>query len=211
MNHTGTMPNPWEKRESETPRAFGAFGCYLKLGSKRTLKACSDAGEYSETGVRKWSARHDWELRASDYDSDELDRDIQGRERVRERARQIMIDDVEEAARTLGAVMRREIKLPECSDRCTDEVCHCGLRTPTFDRHGEHVGDRATVTPAEARASALAILDRCGMAPPKRVELTGKDGERLRLDARLEMGKLTGDKLDTILDIFAPDPDAPAD
>jgi hypothetical protein len=201
------MDNPWEKRPTETKYAFGAFACYLELGSKRTLRACAEAGGYSATGVRKWSARHDWDNRATAYDIAMLQRSIEGREQVRERARQVMMDDAEEAARTLGAVMRRTLKLPECDERCTEEVCHCGLRTPIFDRHGEHVGDRATVTPAEARAAALAVLDRCGMTPPKRVELTGADGERLRLEAQLALGSLSNDRLAALLAAFAPNDD----
>ena len=201
------MDSPWEKRKNETSRAYGAFACYLELGSKRTLRECAEAGGYSQTGVRKWSARHDWDTRATAYDVAMLQRSIEGREQVRERARQVMMDDAEEAARMVGAIMRRELALPKCGDQCSDELCVCGSRIPILDRHGEHIGYRAAVAPSTAQAAALAILDRCGMTPPKRVELTGADGERLRLEASLALGGLSDERLGALAAAFAPDDD----
>ena len=206
------MSTLWDRRADTTPRetkkAFGAFVYYLEIGSKRTLRATSEGGGYSVTGVRKWSSIHDWDSRASAYDVAELQKSIDGREQVRERARQVMMNDAEKAAATIGEVMRGKLSRPECGPDCAEGACVCGVWAPVFDRHGDHVSDKQTVTPATRQAAAQAILDRVGLTPPKRVALTGKDGEQLRLDARLQMGKLTDEKLATILDVFAPDPDS---
>ena len=212
------MSVTWEKRDTETPYAFGAFCSYLDLGSKRTLRECSEKGGYSVYGVRKWSARHDWDSRATAYDIADLRKSIDGREQVRERARQVMMNDVEEAATTLGEVMRGKLTPPECHcediqedpddpDSETRAHCSCGASQPVMDRHGSMIGYKPTVAASTRQAAAQAILDRSGMTPPKRVELTGKDGEQLRLDARLAMGKLGDEQLGTILDVFGPDPD----
>jgi hypothetical protein len=133
-----------------------------------------------------------------------LARAADGREQVREQVRQALIDDTLAAQKTIKEIREGRVTVPECGPKCTDEVCLCGVWLPVVSRHGDLIGRKPAIAPATRGTFALATLDRCGMAPPKRVELTGKDGERLRLDARLAMGKLDGPQLGALLEAFAP-------
>jgi hypothetical protein len=201
------MTTPWEKRSSETRKAWAAFATYLELGANRTLKACAEAGGYSPTTVRKWSSAHDWDSRATAYDVAELQKSIEGREQVRERARQVMMDAAVDAAETLDSVRVGRLSMPECGPDCTEDKCVCGIWLPILDRHGRMVGRKPTIAASTRQAAALSILDRCGMTPPKRVELTGADGERLRMEARLALGSLSDDQLGVLAAAFAPTDD----
>lgn len=205
--YTWRMPNAWDRLPAETNKAFGAFVDFLQLGPGRTLKALAGAEDYSPTGVRKWSSQHNWTTRATAYDSAELERSIQGREQVRERARQALIDDTEQATATLAGVNRGRLPMPECSEDCTDDVCVCGVWLPILDRHGVHIGRKPAIAPSTRSVAALATLDRCGLTPPKRVELTGADGEQLRIEARLLLGTLGEEQLVALAEAFAPGDD----
>ena len=71
-------PRPWDRRETETSTAYGAFLAYVALGARRSVRGAarqyhSDAtatGEIKsveDTTVRTWmgwSAKHDWVSRA---------------------------------------------------------------------------------------------------------------------------------------------------
>jgi hypothetical protein len=140
-----------------------------------------------------------------------LARAADGREQVREQVRQALMDDTLAAQKTIKEIREGRVTVPECDPECTKKKCMCGAWLPILDRHGEVVGRKPAIAAATRGTFALATLDRCGMAPPKRVELTGKDGERLRLDARLAMGKLDGPQLGALLEAFAPTADSEDD
>ncbi len=188
----------------ESAKAWQAFNSYLAIGHRRTLRQVSEDGGHSVTGVRKWSSQHDWRSRAAAYDQAALERDIAGREKVRERARQSLIDDIEDAAETLRGVRSGKVPMPECGDDCTIDKCVCGVWTPIQDRHGRAIGRKPTVTAATRQGAAVAILDRCGLMPPKRVELSGKDGEALREQGALMLGMLDTSQIVALMTAFAP-------
>jgi hypothetical protein len=63
-----TDRQPWEKRPSETPKAFEAFGVYRDLGSGRSLIGAAKVLNKGRTIVGTWSQQHDWVQRAEEYD-----------------------------------------------------------------------------------------------------------------------------------------------
>lgn len=62
------VSHAWERREGETSKAFAAFCVYRDLGHERSIdlvhKECSKSANF----LRRWSARHEWVIRAADYD-----------------------------------------------------------------------------------------------------------------------------------------------
>lgn len=199
------MENPWDKLPDETPRAFSAFNDFLEMGHNRTLRGCSEQYGHSVSGVRKWAMLYDWTRRARAYTIWDLQKAAEGREEVREQARQVMIEAAVKASETLSSVQRGRLDMPECEDGCTEDRCMCGVWLPVMDRHGEVVGRKPVVAPSTRQSAAQAILDRSGMAPPKRMEITGADGERLRIEAQLALGTLKGDKLAALAEAFSDD------
>ena len=208
--YTGRMPNQWDRLPDETNKAWKAFGDFLQLGGSRTLRALSGAKGYSKTGVRKWSAEHDWTARAAAYDDSVFELSIQGREKVREVARQALTDDTAQATKTLAGINYGRMPMPKCLPECTVKLCICGTWLPVLSRHGELVGRKPAIAPATRQAVAFGTLALCGLTPPKRVEVTGADGEAIRLQALLLMGKLGDAELGALAVAFAlpDDPDA---
>lgn len=93
------MPDPWERREDETPTRYFAFSCYRDLGPGRTLQAAWDVyrmergnkGDSPSSTFRDWSANHDWVDRAAAYD-DYVSRQIREaleQERIRDKRRRV--------------------------------------------------------------------------------------------------------------------------
>lgn len=63
---------PWDRRPSETPRAYDAFRRYRDLGPLRSFDALEGPGLKRKT-LHDWSSHHDWRDRAQAWD-DELHR-----------------------------------------------------------------------------------------------------------------------------------------
>ena len=71
-------PRPWDRRETETSTAYGAFLAYVALGARRSVRgaarqyhssatASGEIKSVEDTTVRTWmgwSAKHDWVSRA---------------------------------------------------------------------------------------------------------------------------------------------------
>ena len=65
------MSEVWEKRESETARAYRAFCVYRDMGVDRSLaKVRAKLGKKSgyERQLQEWSSDHEWVSRAAAYD-----------------------------------------------------------------------------------------------------------------------------------------------
>jgi hypothetical protein len=60
---------PWDRRPSETPRAYNAFTQFRDLGQRRTLRDLCTTTGLSSTSVRTWQHSHDWIDRARAYDA----------------------------------------------------------------------------------------------------------------------------------------------
>ena len=69
----GNTPQPWERRESESTKAYEAFCIYRDMGRERSLSKVAEKLQKSETLMGRWSRTYDWVRRAAKWD-DEQDR-----------------------------------------------------------------------------------------------------------------------------------------
>ena len=80
------MPQPWEKQENETAKAFNAFRLYrdMEPASRSLAKVAEKLGYSAPVMCEGWSRKNDWVSRAGQYDShvDELKRNQRERERL---------------------------------------------------------------------------------------------------------------------------------
>lgn len=167
---------PWERRETETAKAYAGFRRYLELGpADRSLARAYSA--YKGETVRKsapayfkrWSSEHEWVARAEEYDARVATSALEAREESRQRAYQTLADGAVGAARTLVDIMLGRVECPEAV--VDDETGEISVPTSIADR----------------RLSAASILDRAGVVTPR--SLAGSleeddDLERLPYDTR---------------------------
>lgn len=89
------MPEPWERSEKETSKAWNAFRLYRDMDpADRTIKAVAKKLGYSVTALcERWSRLNEWVSRAGAYDAhmDELKRNQRERERLAASERRIQI------------------------------------------------------------------------------------------------------------------------
>lgn len=69
----GNTPEPWERWESESTKAYEAFSIYRDMGRERSLSKVAEKLQKSETLMGRWSRTYDWVKRAAKWD-DEQDR-----------------------------------------------------------------------------------------------------------------------------------------
>jgi len=91
----------WERRPRETPKSFAAFLIYLSMPPhKRSVdgayKSQGGAAKRNASHWRLWCRKHEWVARAAAYDEYTLNKRLAEREMDRERARQIIIDKLDE-------------------------------------------------------------------------------------------------------------------
>jgi hypothetical protein len=87
------MPNLWERREDETPKAYKAFTHYLHLDVDRSLVKVSEIiyGGKSTVNVRqleRWSVKHDWVKRAQAWDDHQRAKEAREYEKQRREAKE---------------------------------------------------------------------------------------------------------------------------
>lgn len=66
-------PQPWERRENESTKAYEAFCTYRDMGRERSLSKVAEKLQKSETLMGRWSGAYSWVDRAAKWD-DEQDR-----------------------------------------------------------------------------------------------------------------------------------------
>lgn len=66
-------PQPWERRESESTKAYEAFCIYRDMGPDRSLAKVAEKLSKSEQLMKRWSYTYGWVERAAKWD-DEKDR-----------------------------------------------------------------------------------------------------------------------------------------
>jgi hypothetical protein len=190
----------WDPLPDESAKAFGRFMAYLALGRDRSLaKLNRRLGRKPSyvTQLKKWSAKHNWVARARDYDNAELADMVEDRHMVREYLKQDMYNEGRAAVRTVISTVKGECPIPPCScDAEHPDDCVCDPVTiPVLDRHGREIGSKPLVAPSTRLQGAIAMLDRIGLNVPKRMELSGPDGEALEIELREAMDNLTDDQL----------------
>lgn len=79
-------PEPWERREEESTKAYEAFCTYRDMGRERSLSKVAEKLQKSETLMGRWSRTYDWVKRAAKWDDeqDRIEREAARKEQERE-------------------------------------------------------------------------------------------------------------------------------
>ncbi len=131
---------------------------------------------------------YQWVKRSQAYDDYELQGSIKERTIIRERAKQSLIEKASDAALVLSDLMVG--KMPE------------GDTTPIKNRHGEIVGSKASVSPSVRLQASIHTLALAGLVQVKRTEISGPNGEEIRVRARQEVSDLSVSKLKALLAVL---------
>lgn len=78
-------PEPWERREGESTKAYEAFCTYRDMGRERSLSKVAAKLQKSETLMGRWSGAYDWVERAAKWDDeqDRIEREIAQKEQAK--------------------------------------------------------------------------------------------------------------------------------
>ena len=186
------MADPWEKQKGDTRKSFPAFCDFLQMGPRRTLPACAKEYGHRFQSLSTWSSKHNWTDRSAAYDVQELLRAKAQHEQKRAEIRQRFIDrGLEMADIAMSVAAGRAVDPCVCEDRKPGEPCTCGAWTAIRDREGRYIGDKPMVSPSTRGVNAIQIVNLCGVTVPKRVELTGADGEALLNEAQASLATLS--------------------
>jgi hypothetical protein len=60
---------PWDRQESESPKAFRAFTLYKDAGSERSLTHVAQRLHVSKQAIGRWSSQHHWVARSLAWDN----------------------------------------------------------------------------------------------------------------------------------------------
>lgn len=61
---------PWERQKGESEKAYEAFAVYRDMGEKRTFTAVAEKLQKSDSLIRRWKERWEWQERVRLYDND---------------------------------------------------------------------------------------------------------------------------------------------
>ena len=111
------QPDPWERQEDESTKAYEAFCIYRDMGIQRSLSKVAEQLQKSDTLMGRWSRTFDWVERAAQWDSEQ--------DRV---ARQQQLDEIKKMrkrhATLAGAMLMKAAaalkELPEDEIKATD-------------------------------------------------------------------------------------------
>lgn len=198
---------PWSIQPGEPPHQFAAFITYLELGRDRSIvKALDKSGEHPGK-IRqweRWSRANQWVSRAQAYDSDHLMERIAGRKEAQEEARQ---DAVDAARRAMGHVIEiMDGKLPP-----GDKEIVCGRDGKpqkvtiegAFGVPVEVAMTRALVSPQVRLKAAELALGLGGLVTAKRIEVSGHDGDDIRLALRNHISNLPPEIKQGLMELLA--------
>lgn len=113
------MAELWEMQPTDTVKSFEAFQVYRDLGKTRSLQQVAEKLSKSETIIKRWSAKHNWQERIAAWEAEqdrliriELTKDIGAmRKRHADLANAMLI----KAAKALKAIPDSEIKAADIS------------------------------------------------------------------------------------------------
>lgn len=112
-NTPSNTPNPWERQEKETPKAFLAFTKYRELGPfERSTAKVAEAIGRSQSLVEQWCTKYGWVRRAAAWD-DEVER------QTRELALQEQLESIKEMRKRHTKVAEKMIKK---ADKALDQL-----------------------------------------------------------------------------------------
>ena len=111
-------PEPWERRQDESTKAYEAFCTYRDMGRERSLSKVAEKLQKSETLMGRWSRTYDWVDRAAKWDDeqDRIEREIAQKEQakaikdMRKRHADLAQAMLIKSARALARIPEDEIK-----------------------------------------------------------------------------------------------------
>ena len=108
------LPEPWERQQGETSRAYEAFCAYRDMGADRSINKTARKLSKNRTTIAEWSARNDWVKRVAAWDAeqDRLARQAQFEDirKMRKRHADLASAMLVKAARALQRIPEDEIK-----------------------------------------------------------------------------------------------------
>ena len=112
-------PEPWERQQDETSKAYAAFCIYRDLGPERSLQKAADNLGKSRGLLEGWSSRFEWGKRTAAWDA-EQDRQarqaqIEEIKKMRKRHADLASAMLVKAARALQRMPEDEIKPQDIS------------------------------------------------------------------------------------------------
>lgn len=118
MAKTNT-PEPWERQDGESTRAYEAFALYRDMGVDRSLRKVAQQLNKSLTIVAKWSTESEWIKRVAAWDAeqDRIARQAQVEEikKMRKRHAEVANSMIIKAARALNRMKEEDIKPADIS------------------------------------------------------------------------------------------------
>ena len=148
------MSKPWDKRKSETDKAYAALQEWLSIPPHKRTKVEMAKRGWEERSVRHWYGRHAWSDRAVAHDKEILDTALSQRNEERERFRQAIIEEVWEAIEVIKDVMKDPDAPPSTRLSAAAHV---------LDRAGIVIPKRVELTGADGKEifqRAACALDR---------------------------------------------------
>ena len=153
----GNTPEPWERREKESTKAYEAFCIYRDMGRERSLAKVAEKLQKSETLMGRWSREHKWVERAAKWDDeqDRIEREIAQREQakaikeMRKRHADLGTAMLIKAAQALKSIPIQEIKPGDIS-RMVDvaskleRISRGDVETVIEERQGEAAASPVT-------------------------------------------------------------------
>lgn len=112
-------PEPWERQQGETSKAWQAFQTYRDLGITRSLQKAADTLGKSRGLLEDWSSKFEWGKRTAAWDA-EVDRQarqaqIEEIKKMRKRHADLASAMLVKAARALQRIPEDEIKAGDVS------------------------------------------------------------------------------------------------
>lgn len=112
-------PEPWERQQSETSKAYEAFCIYRDLGPSRSIAKVGERLGKNTVTLERWSSRNDWVKRSTAWDEeqDRIAREAQLGEikKMRKRHADLANAMLVKAARALQRIPEDEIKAGDVS------------------------------------------------------------------------------------------------
>lgn len=118
MANTNT-PQPWERQQGETSKAYEGFCAYRDLGPNRSIAKAGQLLGKNQTTLEQWSAKYEWVKRAGEWDTeqDRIARQAQLEEIKKMRVRHAKLAEamLMKAAKALARLPEDEIKATDVS------------------------------------------------------------------------------------------------
>ena len=113
------QPDPWERQEGESTKAYEAFCIYRDLGINRSIAKVVKTLGKSKALLEGWSSKYDWVERAAQWDSEQdrvaRQQQLEDIKKMRKRHAELASTMLSKAAEALQHLQPEEIKATDVS------------------------------------------------------------------------------------------------